>query len=185
MPSKTDINLQQWQLYNPLDKSTKPPDMPQSRKLPYSKSTAFLKEDLKQPKVSSVGVAPPRKSFDVNELKVMLVGSSLSEKNEPNTGDTKTKKKALAANQYSSVENTLTGPHKMPAIVRSEGTTGKPSFVMRAKPPSMPRTKLKQKRKPKVLPHQSYEEMRAHTTTPVHEDEQREKSGKFFFALFY
>jgi len=179
MPSKTEVTLQQWQLYNPLDKSTKPPEMPSSRKLPYSKSTSLTKDTLKQPKVSSIGVAPPRKSLDVNELKVMLVGSSVIDQPELTDGDiAKSKKKSLELDQTATAEKISVEKHKMPAILSSEGTTGKPTFAFRAKPPAMPRSKIKQKRKAKLLPHQSFEEATVHTTTPIPDENREVKSGK-------
>ena len=166
MSSKMQVNVQQWQLYNPLNKSTKAPEMPPSRKLPYSKSTGVLKEKLHQPKVSSVGVAPPRKSMDINELNVMLVGNSVAELDDFRDDSNVIARKKIPAPDQTTVVDPVE-KQKMPAILNSEGTAAKPSFALRAKPPPMPRSKLKQRKNARVIVKSIVDDETVHTTTPV------------------
>nr|XP_009860033.2 uncharacterized protein LOC100175887 [Ciona intestinalis] len=146
------LHLQQWQQYNPLDKSTVLPNVPKSNKLTYAKNDAGVSHDtLMQPKVGLTGVCPARSSMEIENLKVMMVGSSTFDlpstakvKGHINEHEKKVEAKSSVVKPTNKQERL-----KMPAIINTEGTTTRAPFVRRAKPPSMPRSKIKVKQKPR------------------------------------
>ena len=166
MPSKNQT--QQWQIYNPLDKASRPPEIATSKKLPYSKSSS-VKDTLQRSKVCSVGVAPPRNSMEVKDLNVMLIGNCIAEQSQTQGGDVGKKVKKETDIDGNIPEKNLDKKRKMPAIISSEGTTTKPSYAQRAKPPSMPRSKVIHTKKTRsFIPQQN---STIHLTTPNLEED--------------
>ncbi|XP_077968120.1 uncharacterized protein LOC120326538 [Styela clava] len=138
---------EQWKHYNPLDKRSQDINFEKSNKYPYCKPEKDTTIDtLLQPKISSVGVIPIRKTSQVNEMGVMVIGKS-------NLGIDKDKDKEITKDNedpdeqqiefVNRVKKSKLKPEKMPAIVSSTGTTGKISFSERRKPKATPMTKLK------------------------------------------
>ena len=142
--------IHQWQLYNPLDKSNVAPEPQKSNKLPYTKDEVSA-DVLLEPKITTVGVLPVRKSSDIKNLDVMLVGGSLMSCVNSDVLRKSDKERKQVGNPILATVQTQHQRKKMPAIVSSEGTTTQASFSARSKPPSMPRSNIKQRKKPVML----------------------------------
>lgn len=159
MPTKR-IN-EQWRNYNPLDKDNVRPNVGKSNRLPYSKKeSAISLLQMVQPKVSSLGVLPSRKTEEVADLNVMLIGDSLDTAagdQDPSefaievkdSGEEQQKRKNIKQKHL----HMATERVKMPAIISSEGTISAPILASRAKPPARPKPKIKKLRKKPDLAH--------------------------------
>ncbi|CAK8677862.1 unnamed protein product [Clavelina lepadiformis] len=177
-------NLQQWQVYNPLDKSNIIPDVPKSNKLPFSKDNSKVTtSDLLQPKISSVGVCPSRSSIKLDDLKVMMVGLSVADAGREKINETLNQEKDSlkpTLTEDMKENKTVALKQKMPAILNAEGTTMKAQFAIRAKPPTMPRSTIKTRRKLKKPlsppPNSSSGKKSASSTTCTTDDEINVKS---------
>ena len=184
MPSETPTDVQHLQICNPLNKSQRSVENPPSNSFPYSKISSVSKEDLHHAKVSSVGICHPRNSMNVENLNVMMVGNSLGHPCQPDpfVRAGLHKKEILLLDSPTTTKRPSERP-KMPAIISSEGTTIKPSLVRRAKPPAMPRSKLKQKRKLRITA--AHSQVVPHTTPIPPYDEQHRKSGELSTVSIY
>ncbi|XP_071844864.1 uncharacterized protein [Apostichopus japonicus] len=60
--------------YNPIDKGIVAPQLPRTKKLPFSKDLSISVDDMKMPKVQSMGVVPIRSTTDITDLNVMMQG---------------------------------------------------------------------------------------------------------------
>lgn len=141
------VAIEQWQLYNPLDKKDKIMNMEKSNKFPYCKSEkATTIPKMTEPKVSVVGIVPVRNTSKVDEVDVMIVGKPAVPDLQLNEQD----KKLLEPENEQDVPTHEATPFankpsrkKMPAIVATVGTIGKIQFSKRQKPRPTPMTKLK------------------------------------------
>ncbi|PIK51547.1 hypothetical protein BSL78_11574, partial [Apostichopus japonicus] len=60
--------------YNPIDKGIVAPQLPRTKKLPFSKDLSISVDDMKMPKVQSMGVVPIRSTTAITDLNVMMQG---------------------------------------------------------------------------------------------------------------
>lgn len=180
MSSKLQTNLQPLQIHNHLEKNPRSTEtMP-----PLPQKSYVSKETLQKPKVSSTGVNPIRKSSEIDKMNVMLVGNSIAEESDeikskiriPQHGSDE---KSLQAQIESISAPMLNQKAKMPAILSSVGTAAKPGYSIRAKPPAMPRSRLKPRKKKNLQPLQpSQVPLTRHTLTPVMDKNKGPESGE-------
>ena len=182
MPSLLQSDLQPCQAHKSSEKKEK------SKKimLPLPQQGSMQKETLRKPKVTSLGVNPIRKSTEVNNLNVMLVGSAITD--EPHLKSSFLKQPKSEPSIFNEVNTQSQTPFsdkpKMPAILSSQGTTAKPGYSIRARPPPMPRSRLKPKKKAILLSCKS--PVTRHTTTPVMDEEAQIgiKNSTFIFCIY-
>ncbi|XP_078324094.1 uncharacterized protein LOC111124594 isoform X6 [Crassostrea virginica] len=143
--------------YNPLDKSLHVDHRlasVRSRKLPFSKEPTITTEDMKKPKVSSIGVVPTRSSDTVPGLKVIMEGrpalvsedSALEQMMQVNSPANKMRAfTPLTSGRETPGETPIQTERgedldegeeteKKPAILMSEGTLQRVAFKERPKP---------------------------------------------------
>ncbi|XP_052720831.1 uncharacterized protein LOC128192291 isoform X6 [Crassostrea angulata] len=139
--------------YNPLDKSQNVDQRiasVHSRKLPFSKETTITTDDLKKPKVSSIGIVPSRSSVNVPGLKVIMEGkpalttedSALEQMMQANkmrgftplTSDRGTPRDLPMQTEREEDLDQNEETEKKPAILMSEGTLQRVAFKERPKP---------------------------------------------------
>ncbi|XP_061164225.1 uncharacterized protein LOC133173256 [Saccostrea echinata] len=139
--------------YNPLEKSHNvDPKIARvhSRKLPFCKETTVTTDDMKKPKLSSVGIVPSRSSVSVPGLKVVMEGkpalmsedSALEQMMQANkmraftplTPEQETPGETPVQTEREEGVDESEETEKKPAILMSEGTLQRVAFKERPKP---------------------------------------------------
>ncbi|XP_077983613.1 uncharacterized protein LOC144438458 [Glandiceps talaboti] len=145
--------------YNPLDKSVNTQNITKTKKLPFSREDYITAEEMKMPRISSIGVLPIRSTADIQGLNIVMAGkpvisqedasiTAITEANvdEKPQGDDVDKSKPKEESEQTGVAaaepSTESIPTKKskPAIIGAAGTLAPVTFSTRAKPPPRPRS---------------------------------------------